>query len=293
MTQFRRPVRAWRRPAPTAAMAVAVVAATLATASGVAADPPTTRDVPKIQSSPAGITQPGRPEVEMARYVFGMLKRGPNAPAPGTPPTDEAKQLQAAHMDHLGSMWTQGKLLGAGPILKEGDLRGILIFGGLTADEAQALAAQDPKVKAGVLQVEVHPWMAASGIGVAYNDRYAKGEDPPMVTLYLGLLRSNPAAAKIDDATLEKLQADHLANIARLGREGKLPLAGPLLDGGDLRGIFVFQAASLEEAQQLADSDPMVKSQHLLVDLLPWMVAEGVMPAQPPAPAHDAAKSAH
>ena len=87
-------------------------------------------------------------------------------------------------------MWEQGKLVGAGPIAQDGDLRGIVLFSGVTLDEAKALAEQDPKVKAGVLQVELHPWMAATGIGVAYNQRVAKGEQPSMITLYLGFLRA-------------------------------------------------------------------------------------------------------
>jgi uncharacterized protein YciI len=126
--------------------------------------------------------------------------------------------------------------------------------------------------------------MAASGIGVRYNERAAKGQTPEMVTLYLGLLRAGPARPDDDAAAVAKLQAAHLANIARLGRAGKLPLAGPFLDGGELRGVFVFQAASLEEARALAASDPSVAAGHLAVEVLPWMVADGVMPDNPPLP---------
>ena len=233
---------------------------------------------------PAGMKQPGRPEIDMATYVFGLLKRGPNAPAPGTEPTEAAKQLQAAHLEHLGSMWEQGKLVGAGPIAQDGDLRGIVLFSGVTLDEAKALAEQDPKVKAGVLQVELHPWMAATGIGVAYNQRVARGEQPSMITLYLGFLRAAKDAPTIDAAALEKLQQTHLDNIARLGRAGSLPLAGPFLDDGELRGVFVFKAASLDAARELAATDPMVQSKHLALELVPWMVADGVMPPAPAVP---------
>jgi len=45
-----------------------------------------------------------------------------------------------------------------------------------------------------------------------------------------------------------------------------------------LRGLFVFRASSLEEAQQLCATDPMVKIDRLRVELHPWKVPQGVLP---------------
>ena len=39
-----------------------------------------------------------------------------------------------------------------------------------------------------------------------------------------------------------------LANISRLHEEGKIILAGPMMDKTDLRGIFLFDLDSVEEA---------------------------------------------
>ena len=47
---------------------------------------------------------------------------------------------------------------------------------------------------------------------------------------------------------------------------------------GELRGIFVFRASSLAEAQELAATDPMVKIDRLRIELHPWQVPEGVLP---------------
>jgi uncharacterized protein YciI len=52
----------------------------------------------------------------------------------------------------------------------------------------------------------------------------------------------------------------HFANMKRLAAEGKLALAGPFGDKGDWRGLFIFAVDTLEEAEQLASTDPVVKS---------------------------------
>jgi hypothetical protein len=45
-----------------------------------------------------------------------------------------------------------------------------------------------------------------------------------------------------------------------------------------LRGIFVFRVASLQEAQDLAATDPMIRIDRLRIELHPWNVPEGVLP---------------
>lgn len=50
----------------------------------------------------------------------------------------------------------------------------------------------------------------------------------------------------------------HFANMKRLSDEGKLALAGPF-DGVDgWRGLFVFAVKDIEEAKQLAATDPVL-----------------------------------
>lgn len=67
--------------------------------------------------------------------------------------------------------------------------------------------------------------------------------------------------AKITDKKeIEKLQAGHLKNITRLEEEGKMVLAGPFFDGGNERGIFIFNVSTLDEAKKLIETDPAVKA---------------------------------
>jgi uncharacterized protein YciI len=67
-----------------------------------------------------------------------------------------------------------------------------------------------------------------------------------------------------------------MANIRRLGDEGKLLVAGPFLDDGDLRGIFIFDVPTMEEAKNLCETDPAIKSGRLSYEIHPWMTQKGV-----------------
>jgi uncharacterized protein YciI len=85
-----------------------------------------------------------------------------------------------------------------------------------------------------------------------------------MAFLYAGPDRSQ------DSATAASLQRAHLDNITRMVEAGKLVLAGPMMDGGDLRGIYVFNVETIEEARALTETDPAIQAGRLRMDLHPW-----------------------
>ncbi len=66
------------------------------------------------------------------------------------------------------------------------------------------------------------------------------------------------------------LQAAHMKNIKRLGAEGKLAMAGPFLDDGDIRGIYIFNVTTIEEAKALTETDPAIQAGSLIMELHPW-----------------------
>ena len=96
----------------------------------------------------------------MKRYVMAFLKRGPNQ----SQSKEEAERLQRAHMDNIGKMAEQGKLVIAGPFLDNGDIRGIYIFNVETIEEAEALTKTDPAIQAGRLVMELHPWYGSAAL---------------------------------------------------------------------------------------------------------------------------------
>ena len=84
--------------------------------------------------------------------------------------------------------------------------------------------------------------------------------------------------AKIEDAEKRKeLQAGHMKNISRLAEEGKLVLAGPFMEGGDLRGIYIFNVKTLEEAAELVKTDPAIKAGLFDVEMTRWYGSAALM----------------
>lgn len=75
----------------------------------------------------------------------------------------------------------------------------------------------------------------------------------------------------------QKLQLAHLKNIERLAKEGKLVLAGPFLDDGEIRGIYIFNVESIEEAKELTESDPAIEAGSLIMELKEWYGSAALM----------------
>ena len=97
-----------------------------------------------------------------------------------------------------------------------------------------------------------------------------------MTTYYVGFLYRGEKWTPGETAETKKLQEAHMANIQRMGAEGKLVIAGPFTDGGELRGLYVFRVSSAEEAKALVESDPAVKAGRLRFELHPWFAAKNI-----------------
>lgn len=95
-----------------------------------------------------------------------------------------------------------------------------------------------------------------------------------MKTYYMAILKKGPYQPT-DTAELNTIQRGHMAHMQKMAAEGKLVMAGPFLDNGDLRGIFIFDVATLEEAKALTEADPAVKAGKLIMELHPWMSKRG------------------
>ena len=207
--------------------------------------------------------EPGHKLIE---FHMALLKRGPNYNAAGMP-----KDMRSGHIANVMSLLESGKAVIAGPLADDGDIAGIYVFRAKSAEEARTWVDADPAVKAGFFAAEMHPWWS--------EDVMKKPSTPVKLTpAYLALLTRGAKWTPEKTPATEELQKAHIANIVRLADLKKLVVAGPFGDNGQLRGIFVFKVASIEEARALTETDPAVKAGRLAIELHPWMVPEGVLP---------------
>jgi uncharacterized protein YciI len=102
----------------------------------------------------------GADEYGMKQYVMAYLKRGPKRDQDSA----TAEQLQKAHLENINRMAAEGKLVVAGPFMDDGDVRGIYIFNVTTVEEAKELTESDPAIKAGRLEMELHPWYGSAAL---------------------------------------------------------------------------------------------------------------------------------
>ncbi len=106
-----------------------------------------------------------------------------------------------------------------------------------------------------------------------YDSTLAKsfgGDDYGMKKYVLVILKtgSNPSENK---ALRDSIFRGHLKNIGRLADAGKLIIAGPLgKNEKTYRGIFILNVQTLEDANELLQSDPAVQEKYLEAELFIW-----------------------
>lgn len=106
----------------------------------------------------------------------------------------------------------------------------------------------------------------------AYNAELAKklgADDYGMKKYVMAFLKKGPNRDLSPDSAAT-LQRAHLDNIRRLAEMGKLSVAGPFFDDGDIRGIYIFNVESVEEAKTLTETDPAIQAGSLVMELRPW-----------------------
>jgi uncharacterized protein YciI len=91
---------------------------------------------------------------------------------------------------------------------------------------------------------------------------------------FLVLLKKGPNRDQ-DSVTAAKIQKAHMENINRMAASGKLNVAGPFLDEGELRGIFIFDSGNEDEVKKMVENDPAVKAGRLIYEIHPWMTEKG------------------
>lgn len=105
--------------------------------------------------------QLGADDYGMKMYVMAFLKKGRKR---WMIDSVTANKLQKAHMENIGRLADEGKLVVAGPFADNTDLAGIYVFDVKTIEEAQKLCETDPAIQAESLAMELHPWYGSAAL---------------------------------------------------------------------------------------------------------------------------------
>lgn len=113
----------------------------------------------------------------------------------------------------------------------------------------------------------------AQELNKSYDAKLAKelGADENGMKTYVMAILKTGTAKDYSRTKQDSIFKGHMANITRLVKEGKLIVAGPFdQNNKNYRGIFIFDVATIEEAKKLVDTDPVIQSRLMDVDLFIW-----------------------
>ena len=97
------------------------------------------------------------------------------------------------------------------------------------------------------------------------------GADEYGMKMYVMAFLKEGPNRDLDSAAAADLQRAHLDNISRMAEEGQLSVAGPFAaDGNPVRGIYIFNVETIEEARKLTETDPAIQAGSLEMELRQW-----------------------
>jgi uncharacterized protein len=104
-------------------------------------------------------TKDSTPVEEMKQYWLVFLLTGQNR----SHDSISSAKIQAAHIRNIDRLAKEGKIIMAGPMGYNRDLRGIFIMDGKDSSEVASYIKTDSAVVTGRLRFEIHPWWTAKG----------------------------------------------------------------------------------------------------------------------------------
>lgn len=97
---------------------------------------------------------------------------------------------------------------------------------------------------------------------------------PGMKQYWFVMLKKGPKRDQSPEEA-KQLQAGHMANMQAYATMGRLQIAGPFMDDGDWRGIFILDVPDRAAAEAMCNDDPAVKAGRLACEIHPWLSQKG------------------
>jgi uncharacterized protein YciI len=119
-----------------------------------------------------------------------------------------------------------------------------------------------------------------AGAQSTYDEALAKklgADDYGMRKYVMAFLLRGDRVSEYTDAQRTEIQSGHMANIGKMAEMGKLIVAGPFFGNEELRGIYIFDVQTLEEAKALTETDPAIQAGVLKMDLKEWYGSAALM----------------
>lgn len=113
-----------------------------------------------------------------------------------------------------------------------------------------------------------------------YDEALAKklgADDYGMRKYVIAFLLRGDRVSEYTPEQRSEIQSGHMANIGKMADMGKLIVAGPFFGNDDLRGIYIFDVQTLEEAKALTETDPAIQAGVLKMDLKEWYGSAALM----------------
>lgn len=114
----------------------------------------------------------------------------------------------------------------------------------------------------------------------AYDEELAKklgADEYGMKKYVMAFLLRGDKVSEFTPEQRSEIQGKHMANIGKMAEIGKLIVAGPFFGNDELRGIYIFDVQTLEEAKALTETDPAIQAGVLKMDLKEWYGSAALM----------------
>jgi len=100
------------------------------------------------------------------------------------------------------------------------------------------------------------------------------GDTVIMQQYFMAFLKTGPNRSQ-SETEAQQLQEAHLQHLGKMYAQGFADISGPFGDDGEIRGVTIYNVPTLQMADSLANSDPMVKAGRLVIEMHPWWAAKG------------------
>jgi uncharacterized protein YciI len=115
----------------------------------------------------------------------------------------------------------------------------------------------------------------------AFDPELAKAvgaDERGMRPYVLVILKTGPTRVPAG-AERDEMFKGHFANINRLAEAGKLAVAGPFMEKGGWRGLYIFAVKDVEEAKALVATDPVIAKGEMVAEFHKWYGTAALMKA--------------